>query len=67
MQSVERLLVNQIRFSLPGKHFITDKDQIKRAIEKIKIELEEQLEKFKKEGSCSKPIDSSVARRMTLL
>ncbi len=37
-------------FLFPAKHFITDKDQIKRAIEKIKIELEEQLEKFKKEG-----------------
>ncbi|MFZ2049157.1 MAG: excinuclease ABC subunit UvrB [Minisyncoccia bacterium] len=37
-------------FLFPAKHFITDEDTNKKAVQKIKLELEEQLEKFKKEG-----------------
>ncbi len=37
-------------FLFPAKHFITNDDTNKKAIQKIKLELEEQLEKFKKEG-----------------
>ena len=37
-------------FLFPTKHFVTPEDERLRAIEDIKAELEEQLEKFKKEG-----------------
>ncbi|MDQ3089635.1 MAG: excinuclease ABC subunit UvrB [bacterium] len=37
-------------FLFPAKHFITADDQIKRAFNSIKSELEDQLEVFKKEG-----------------
>jgi excinuclease ABC subunit B len=37
-------------FVFPAKHFITDADQQKRAIETIKAELKEQLKQFEKEG-----------------
>ena len=37
-------------FIFPAKHFVTSKDQQKRAIKLIKNELEAQLKKFKKEG-----------------
>ena len=34
----------------PASHFVTSEDKLKKAIENIKIELKEQLEKFEKEG-----------------
>ncbi len=37
-------------FLFPAKHFITDKDQVSRAVKDIKRELAEQLKKFEKEG-----------------
>jgi len=37
-------------FLFPTKHFITDKDQVARAIKNIKAELATQLKKFEKEG-----------------
>lgn len=37
-------------FLFPAKHFITEKEKLKRAIENIKKELDLQLKKFKKEG-----------------
>lgn len=37
-------------FLFPTKHFITDKDQITRALKNIKLELTAQLKKFEKEG-----------------
>ena len=37
-------------FLFPAKHFITADDAVKRALESIKEELNEQLEKFNKEG-----------------
>jgi excinuclease ABC subunit B len=37
-------------FLFPAKHFITDKDQLERALSNIKIELDEQLAKFRASG-----------------
>jgi len=37
-------------FLFPAKHFITDKKQVDIAVKKIKLELNTQLKKFKKEG-----------------
>ncbi len=37
-------------FLFPAKHFVTPEDERKVAIEDIKLELDEQLRKFKKEG-----------------
>ena len=37
-------------FIFPTKHFITDKEDLSRAVKDIKKELDDQLKKFKKEG-----------------
>jgi excinuclease ABC subunit B len=37
-------------FLFPAKHFITAEDQLEKAFNSIKSELEDQLEVFKKEG-----------------
>lgn len=37
-------------FLFPTKHFITEKDQVEKAIKNIKAELNTQLKKFEKEG-----------------
>ncbi len=37
-------------FLFPAKHFITDKEQLTKAIKEIKTELASQLKKFEKEG-----------------
>jgi len=34
----------------PASHFVTSEDKLKKAVENIRIELEEQLQKFKKEN-----------------
>ena len=49
-------------FLFPAKHFVTPEDERKVAIEDIKIELDEQLKKFKKEG---KLLEAERLRRRT--
>lgn len=50
-------------FVFPAKHFVTDEDERLRAIEDIKLELEEQLAKFKRE---EKPLEAERLKRRTL-
>ncbi len=50
-------------FVFPAKHFITSEDERNRAIEDIKLELEEQLAKFKRE---EKPLEAERLKRRTL-
>ncbi len=50
-------------FVFPAKHFVTSKDERARAIEDIKLELEEQLAKFKRE---EKPLEAERLKRRTL-
>ena len=50
-------------FVFPAKHFITSEDERNRAIEDIKLELEEQLAKFKRE---EKPLEHERLKRRTL-
>ena len=50
-------------FVFPAKHFITSEDERARAIEDIKLELEEQLAKFKRE---EKPLEAERLKRRTL-
>ncbi len=40
---------SEVFFLFPAKHFVTPEGERKRAIEDIKLELDEQLQKFKKE------------------
>jgi excinuclease ABC subunit B len=49
-------------FLFPAKHFVTPEDERKVAIEDIKLELDEQLAKFKKEG---KILEAERLRRRT--
>ena len=50
-------------FVFPAKHFITSEDERDRAIQDIKLELEEQLAKFKRE---EKPLEHERLKRRTL-
>ncbi|MDO8566934.1 MAG: excinuclease ABC subunit UvrB [bacterium] len=50
-------------FVFPAKHFITSEEERARAIEDIKLELEEQLAKFKRE---EKPLEAERLKRRTL-
>ena len=50
-------------FVFPAKHFITSEDERNRAIGDIKLELEEQLSKFKRE---EKPLEAERLKRRTL-
>jgi len=50
-------------FVFPAKHFITSEGERLRAIEDIKIELEEQLAKFKRE---EKPLEAERLKRRTM-
>jgi excinuclease ABC subunit B len=50
-------------FVFPAKHFVTSEDERMRAIEDIKLELEEQLAKFKRE---EKPLEAERLKRRTL-
>lgn len=50
-------------FVFPAKHFITSEDERQRAIEDIKLELDEQLAKFKREGT---PLEAERLKRRTL-
>lgn len=49
-------------FLFPAKHFVTPEDERKVAVENIKLELKEQLAKFKKEG---KLLEAERLRRRT--
>ncbi|MEK7604818.1 MAG: excinuclease ABC subunit UvrB [Patescibacteria group bacterium] len=50
-------------FVFPAKHFVTNEEERLRAIEDIKLELEEQLAKFKRE---EKPLEAERLKRRTL-
>jgi excinuclease ABC subunit B len=50
-------------FVFPAKHFITSEEERNRAIADIKIELEEQLARFKRE---EKPLEAERIKRRTL-
>ncbi len=50
-------------FVFPAKHFVTSESERARAIEDIKLELEEQLAKFKRE---EKPLEAERLKRRTL-
>jgi len=50
-------------FVFPAKHFVTSEEERARAIEDIKLELEEQLAKFKRE---EKPLEAERIKRRTL-
>ncbi len=50
-------------FVFPAKHFVSSKEERVRAIEDIKLELEEQLAKFKREA---KPLEAERLKRRTL-
>jgi excinuclease ABC subunit B len=50
-------------FVFPAKHFVTNEEERERAIEDIKLELEEQLAKFKRE---EKPLEAERLKRRTL-
>jgi len=49
-------------FVFPAKHFVTNKDEQKRAIESIKLELDERVKELKKEG---KDLEAERLRRRT--
>jgi len=50
-------------FVFPAKHFVTNEEERDRAIGDIKLELEEQLAKFKRE---EKPLEAERLKRRTL-
>ncbi len=50
-------------FIFPAKHFVTSEDERDRALADIKIELDEQLAKFKRE---EKPLEAERLKRRTL-
>jgi len=50
-------------FVFPAKHFITSEEERERAIADIKLELEEQLAKFKRE---EKPLEAERLKRRTM-
>ncbi len=50
-------------FVFPAKHFVTSEEERDRAIQDIKLELEEQLAKFKRE---EKPLEAERLKRRTL-
>ena len=58
-----RIAEPQSVFIFPAKHFVTSEEERLRAIEDIKLELEEQLAKFKRE---EKPLEAERLKRRTL-
>ena len=52
IDAVSRQIIDEpeVFFLFPAKHFVTPEDEIKVALADIKLELDEQLKKFKKEG-----------------
>ena len=65
LDPVSRALMREPKsvFVFPAKHFITSVEERDRAIEDIKLELEEQLAKFKRE---EKPLEAERLKRRTL-
>jgi len=64
IDAVTRAIIEEsdVFFLFPAKHFVTPEAERKRAIEDIKLELKEQLSKFKKEG---KVLEYERLRRRT--
>ena len=64
IDAVTRAIIeeSEVFFLFPAKHFVTPEDERKRATEDIKLELDEQLKKFKKEG---KLLESERLKRRT--
>jgi excinuclease ABC subunit B len=52
IDAISRQIIEEpdVFFLFPAKHFVTPEDEKKVALEDIKLELDEQLKKFKKEG-----------------
>ena len=52
IDAVSRAIIeeSEVFFLFPAKHFVTPEDERKVAIAEIRLELDEQLKKFKKEG-----------------
>ncbi len=52
IDAISRAIIEQsdVFFLFPAKHFVTPETERKRAMTDIKLELEDQLKKFKKEG-----------------
>ncbi len=65
LDPVSRALIAQPAsiFVFPAKHFVTSAEERDRAIADIKLELEEQLAKFKREA---KPLEAERLKRRTL-
>ena len=65
LDPVSRALMREPKsvFVFPAKHFVTSEEERLRAIEDIKLELEEQLAKFKRE---EKPLEAERLKRRTL-
>jgi excinuclease ABC subunit B len=64
LDPVSRGLTKEVdtAFIFPAKHFVTSEDERNRALEDIKVELEEQLAKFKRE---EKPLEAERIKRRT--
>lgn len=64
IDAVSRAIIEEsdVFFLFPAKHFVTPEAERKRAYEDIKLELKDQLAKFKKEG---KLLESERLRRRT--
>lgn len=64
IDAISRAIIDEpdVFFLFPAKHFVTPEDERKVAIEDIKLELDEQLKKFKKEG---KLLESERLKRRT--
>lgn len=65
LDPVSRELIKEVdtAFIFPAKHFVTSEDERNRALEDIKLELEEQIAKFKRE---EKPLEAERIKRRTL-
>ena len=61
--SRERLAQPESVFVFPAKHFVAGEEERERALASIKLELEEQLAKFKRE---EKPLEAERIKRRTL-
>ncbi len=64
IDAISRQIIEEpeVFFLFPAKHFVTPEEERKVAIEDIKIELDQQLKKFKKEG---KLLEAERLRRRT--
>lgn len=64
IDATTRSIINEVKtfFLFPAKHFITDEDQRKRALERIENELNERLEELLKQG---KSLEAERLKRRT--